>query len=62
MTVAGPDPDPGGRHEQAERPTVDKPLNGPRRPRLVPALLLLAFVAALVLFYLFGLEVLVPAD
>jgi hypothetical protein len=43
-------------------PTVDQPLNAAPRPRLLPWLLLLAFVAALVLFYLFGLEFLVPAD
>lgn len=44
------------------KPTVDQPLNAAPRPRLLPWLLLLALVAALVLFYLFGLEVLIPAD
>jgi hypothetical protein len=43
-------------------PIVDQPLNAAPRPRLLPWLLLVAFVAALVLFYLFGLEILIPAD
>jgi hypothetical protein len=43
-------------------PTVNQPLNAQPRPRLKPALLLAALVLALVLFYLFGLEVLVPSD
>lgn len=47
---------------QNRKPTVDQPLNAAPRPRLLPWLLLLALVAALVLFYLFGLEVLIPAD
>ena len=54
--------DTGGQRDDPERPTVNKPLNGPRRPTLMPLLLLVAFVVALVLFYFFGLEVLVPAD
>ena len=50
--------------EESDRPdpTVNQPLNAEPRPRILPLVLLLAFVAALVLFYLFGLEVLVPAD
>jgi hypothetical protein len=47
---------------EQEEPRVDKPLHGPKRPKITPLLLLLAFVAALVAFYFFGLEVLIPAD
>ena len=43
-------------------PTVNQPLNAKPRPRVLPAVLLVVFVIALVLFYLFGLEVLVGAD
>ena len=55
-------------HEDRERqegrglPTTNQPLHGRRRPLAVPLLLLAAFVLAVVLFYFFGLEVLVPAD
>lgn len=47
--------------EQTE-PTVNKPLNGPERPRVKPVLLLIAFVAALALIYWVGVTFLVPAD
>jgi hypothetical protein len=42
--------------------TTDKPKNGPRRTRLRPLVLTGLFIAAVVLFYLVGLDVLVPAD
>ena len=48
--------------EHHDEPTADKPLFGPKRPTWKPLLYLLAFVAALVLIYLFGLAVLVPSD
>lgn len=54
--------EPGSAGRGRRKPTVDQPLNAAPRPRLLPWLLLLALVAALVLFYLFGLEVLIPAD
>ena len=43
-------------------PTVNQPLNAKPRPRVMPVVLLVAFVVALVLSYLFGLEVLIPAE
>jgi len=48
--------------ETRERPTTNQPLNAEKRPVWMPLILLVAFIAALVLIYLFGLAVLVPAD
>lgn len=45
-----------------EYPTTDKPLNGPRRGRALPIVLVILFVAALVFLAWFGAEVLVGAD
>jgi hypothetical protein len=39
-----------------------EPLNAEKRPVWTPLIVLAAFIAALVLIYLFGLTVLVPAD
>lgn len=47
--------------EHRDRPTTNHPLNGPRRPVWKPLILLVVFIAALVLVYLFGLTVLVPS-
>lgn len=43
-------------------PTVNQPLNAKPRPKWMPALLLIAFVLALVLLYFLGVTFLVPAD
>ncbi len=48
--------------EDQVEPTVNKPLNGPERPRVKPVLLLIAFVATLALIYWIGVTFLVPAD
>lgn len=48
--------------ETRERPTMNQPLNAKKRPVWTPLILLVAFIATLVLIYLFGLAVLVPAD
>ena len=50
------------RHVNRTEPTTDQPLNARPRPRVLPVVLLLLFVAAIALLWLFGLEVLVPAD
>ncbi len=48
--------------EDREHPTTNQPLNASKkRPVWWPLLLLVAFIAALVLIYLFGLTVLVPS-
>lgn len=47
--------------ETRERPTMDQPLNAKKRPTWKPLILLVAFIAVLVLIYLFGLSVLVPS-
>ena len=57
----GAEQDAGRDEDLASTPTVNQPLNADPRPRLRPVLLLVAFVAALVLLYVFALEVLVPA-
>lgn len=49
--------------ETRDRPTMNQPLNAPRpRPTWKPLLYVVLFLAALVVFYLFGLAVLVPSD
>jgi hypothetical protein len=49
--------------ESRERPTMNQPLNAPKpRPTWTPLIVLVLVIAALVLFYLFGLAVLVPSD
>jgi hypothetical protein len=48
--------------ETRERPTMNQPLNAKKRPTWTPLIALVAFIAALVLIYLFGLAVLVPSD
>jgi hypothetical protein len=49
--------------ESREHPTTNQPLNAPKpRPTWKPVIYLVLFVAALVVFYLFGLAVLVPSD
>lgn len=48
--------------EHRARPTMNHPLNGPKRPVWKPLILLVVFIAVLVLIYLFGLTVLVPSD
>ena len=48
--------------EHRDMPTMDQPLNARKRPVWKPLILLVAFIAALVLIYLFGLAVLVPSD
>ena len=49
--------------ETREHPSTNQPLNAPkRRPTWKPLILVAAVIAALVLFYLFGLAVLVPSD
>ncbi|MCW2737546.1 hypothetical protein [Nocardioides sp.] len=48
--------------ETRERPTMNQPLNAEKRPVWKPLILLVVFIAALVLIYLFGLTVLVPSD
>lgn len=45
-----------------EVPSVDKPLNGPRKGPWKPLLATLIFLAVVALIYFFGLSVLVPAD
>ncbi len=47
--------------EHRDRPTMNHPLNGPRRPVWKPVIVLALVIGALVLFYLFGLSVLVPS-
>lgn len=48
--------------DRQEEPTVNKPLNGPERPKVKPVLLLIAFVATLALIYWIGVEFLIEAD
>ncbi len=49
--------------ETRAHPTTNQPLNAPgKRPTWKPLILLVAFIAALVVIYLFGLAVLVPSD
>lgn len=45
-----------------EEPTVDRPINGPERPKIKPLLLLLVFIAVLALVFILGWQVLVPAE
>lgn len=53
---------PEKREELRSHATTDHPLHGRPRPRWRPLLYLLAFVVTLVLIYLLGVYVLVPAD
>ena len=53
-------PDSQGRPQG--HPTVEQPLNGPRRSTIKPLLAVLAFFATLALLYWLGLEFLIDAD
>ena len=49
--------------ETREHPSTNQPLNAPKpRPTRKPLLYVVLLIAALVLFYLVGLAVLVPSD
>jgi hypothetical protein len=52
-------PDAEGRPQ--EYPTTDKPLNGPRRGRVVPIIMLIGFLVVVTLLYLVS-SVLTGAD
>ena len=56
-----PDQNPRREGEGRQRPGTNKPLNGPYKPAWPAVVAVLALVVALVLLYLFGLDVLVPA-